>query len=69
MPGKVLLRLVLLRERAAFAALPVTAQDDGGANTLDDKLIFAILSDHVVVDGLTLCVYHVHGSSLPFSLS
>ena len=62
--GQVALRLGILGKGPALAPLTVTAQDDGGANALDEPLVFAVLADGVKIDRLTFVVNHVHGSSL-----
>jgi hypothetical protein len=64
-PGQVAGGLVLLGKRAAFTALAVTAQDNGGAYALDDPLVFAVLADGVKIDRLTLVIFHAHGSKPP----
>ena len=42
--GQVALRLGILGKGPALAPLTVTAQDDGGANALDEPLVFAVSS-------------------------
>ena len=64
MPGKVALRLLLLGEMAALAALPVPSVDNGGANALHHLVVLVVLADIVVIDGLAFIVYHVHGPCL-----
>jgi hypothetical protein len=67
MPGKVAGGLVLLGERAAFPALAITAQHNGGANAFDDPLVFAVFADGIKIDRLTLVIFHAHSSKPPQS--
>lgn len=64
MLGQVALRLGVLGKGPALEPLAVTAQDNGGADALDEPLVFAVLADGVEVDRFSLVIYHVHGSDL-----
>ena len=64
MPGKVALRLPFLGKRAAFAALTVPPIDNGGANAFDHPVVFVVLANGVLIDGLAFVIYHVHGLGL-----